>query len=163
MDGRDPRCVFVSHKMGEAVVVASALNQQGFPAKVMDEALAGDLRRNVAHWASRDPAGFLGRLEAAAMADFVVALYNPRSVQRQAHLAEAAGIFLRHRSPETPVFTGRNLGRDGEEGRIVCLSELAGADVDMLTIVLVGGSRTRRIDSDPARLYTPRGYFDLSF
>ena len=103
------------------------------------------------------------RLEAAAAADFVVVLYNPRSARRPAHLTEAAEILLRYRSPETPVFIGRNLGRDGEERRIVCLSELAGADVDMLTIVLVGGSRTRRIDGDPPRLYTPRGYFDLSF
>ncbi|HEX3418374.1 MAG TPA: precorrin-3B C(17)-methyltransferase, partial [Stellaceae bacterium] len=103
------------------------------------------------------------RLEAAAMADFVVALYNPRSARRQAQLAEAADLLLRHRSPETPVFIGRNLGRDGEERRIICLSELAGADIDMLTIVLVGNSRTHRTDSDPPRLYTPRGYFDRSF
>ena len=103
------------------------------------------------------------RLEAAAAGDFVVALYNPRSARRQVHFAEAVDVLLRHRSPETPVFVGRNLGRDGEERRIICLSELAGAAIDMLTIVLVGSSQTRRIDSDPARLYTPRGYFDRSF
>jgi cobalt-precorrin 5A hydrolase/precorrin-3B C17-methyltransferase len=105
----------------------------------------------------------LGRLEAAAAADFVVALYNPRSARRQAQLAETVDVLLRRRSPETPVFIGRNLGREGEERRIICLSELAGAEIDMLTMVLVGSSRTRRIDSDPARLYTPRGYFDRSF
>ena len=55
------------------------------------------------------------RLEAAAAADFVVALYNPRSARRQARLAEAAQILLRHAPPETPVFIARNLGRDGEE------------------------------------------------
>ena len=55
------------------------------------------------------------RLEAAAAADFVVALYNPRSARRPARLAEAAEILLRHRPPQTPVFIGRNLGRDGEE------------------------------------------------
>jgi cobalt-precorrin 5A hydrolase / cobalt-factor III methyltransferase / precorrin-3B C17-methyltransferase len=104
-----------------------------------------------------------GRLETAAMADFLVALYNPRSARRQAQLDEAVDILLRHRSPETPVFIGRNLGRDGEERRIICLSELAGADIDMLTIVLVGNSRTRPTDSDPPRLYTPRGYLDRSF
>ncbi len=104
-----------------------------------------------------------GRLEAAGMADFVIALYNPRSARRQPQLAEATDVLLRHRSPETPVFVGRNLGRDGEERRIICLSELAGAEIDMLTIVLVGSSRTRRIDGDPLRLYTPRGYFDHTF
>jgi cobalt-precorrin 5A hydrolase/precorrin-3B C17-methyltransferase len=98
------------------------------------------------------------RLEAAAAGDFVVALYNPRSMRRQTRLAEAADILVRHRPPDTPVFIGRNLGRDGEERRVIRLSELAGADIDMLAIVLVGSSRTRRIDGDPPRLYTPRGY-----
>jgi cobalt-precorrin 5A hydrolase/precorrin-3B C17-methyltransferase len=99
------------------------------------------------------------RLEAAAAADFVVALYNPRSARRQAHLAEASDILLRHRAPETPVFVGRNLGRNGEEHEIRPLSKLAETNIDMSTIVLVGSSRTRRIDGDPPRLYTPRGYF----
>jgi cobalt-precorrin 5A hydrolase / cobalt-factor III methyltransferase / precorrin-3B C17-methyltransferase len=98
------------------------------------------------------------RLEAAAAGDFVVALYNPRSMRRQTRLAEAADILQRHRSPETPVFIGRNLGRDKEETRLICLSQLAGADIDMRAIVLVGSSRTRRTDDDPPRLYTPRGY-----
>lgn len=102
------------------------------------------------------------RLDAAAAADFVVALFNPRSARRQRHLAEAADILLRHRSPETPVFIGRNLARHGEARQLICLSELAGAEIDMLTSVLVGNSRTRRVDSDPPRLYTPRGYFDRS-
>jgi cobalt-precorrin 5A hydrolase/precorrin-3B C17-methyltransferase len=104
-----------------------------------------------------------GRLEAAAAADFVVALYNPRSARRQVQLAEATDILRRHRSPETPVFVGRNLGREGEERRIICLSELTGVDIDMLTIVLVGNSRTRQTEGDPPWLYTPRGYFDRSF
>jgi cobalt-precorrin 5A hydrolase / precorrin-3B C17-methyltransferase len=100
------------------------------------------------------------RLEAAAAADFVVALYNPRSARRPARLAEAAEILLRHRPPQTPVFLGRNLGRSGEQGRILALSELAGAEIDMLTLVLVGSSTTRRLDTNPLRLYTPRGYLD---
>jgi len=100
------------------------------------------------------------RLEAGAQADFVVALYNPRSGRRQSQLTEAAEILLRHRSPETPVFIGRNLGRDRENCLIVRLSELSRADVDMLTIILVGSSRTRWTRSDPPRLYTPRGYFE---
>src|SRR6516164_9146294 len=100
------------------------------------------------------------RLESAAAANFVVALYNPRSARRPARLAEAAEILLRHRSPQTPVFLGRNLGRPGEQGRNLALSELADAEVDMLTLVLVGSSTTRRLDTDPPRLYTPRGYLE---
>ncbi len=98
------------------------------------------------------------RLEAAAAADFVVALYNPRSARRPARLTEAAEILLRHRPPQTPVFIGRNLGRDGEERHIVALRELAGAHIDMLCLVLVGSSTTRRLGGDSPWLYTPRGY-----
>jgi cobalt-precorrin 5A hydrolase/precorrin-3B C17-methyltransferase len=100
------------------------------------------------------------RLEAAGAADFVIALYNPRSARRPARLTEAADILLRHRPAQTPVFLGRNLGRDGEKRHIVALSELAGAEIDMLTLVLVGSTRTRHIDGNPPYLYTPRGYFD---
>ncbi len=101
------------------------------------------------------------RLEMAARGDFVVALYNPRSTRRAAQLAEAAAILLRHRPPQTPVFIGRNLGRGGEETRVVPLSELAAAspNIDMLSLVLVGSTTTRVLDGDPPRLYTPRGYF----
>jgi cobalt-precorrin 5A hydrolase/precorrin-3B C17-methyltransferase len=99
------------------------------------------------------------RLEAAAAADFVIALYNPRSARRAARLAQAVEILLRHRPPQTPVFLGRNLGRGGEEGHILTLSELVSSEIDMLTIVIVGSSTTRRLDTDPPWLYTPRGYF----
>ena len=99
------------------------------------------------------------RLDAAAAADFVVALYNPRSSRRQAQLGEAARILLRYRSPETPAFIGRNLGRAGEEQQIIRLAELPAAEVDMLTIVLVGNSCTRRLNGNPAYIYSPRGYF----
>jgi cobalt-precorrin 5A hydrolase/precorrin-3B C17-methyltransferase len=100
------------------------------------------------------------RLEAAGAADFVIALYNPRSARRQIRLAEAAHILLRHRPRETPVFLGRNLGRSGEGHQAIRLCELAEADIDMLTVVLVGSRRTRRMEGNPPRLYTPRGYLD---
>jgi cobalt-precorrin 5A hydrolase/precorrin-3B C17-methyltransferase len=99
------------------------------------------------------------RLEAAARADFVVALYNPRSARRAALMGEAAAILLDHRPPETPAAIARNLGRAGETVSIVALGELAAAEIDMLSLVIVGNRQTRRVDGDPARLYTPRGYF----
>ncbi len=99
------------------------------------------------------------RVEAAARADFVVALYNPRSPRRAALLGEAAAILLEHRPPETPVAIARNLGRTGETVSIVALGELAAAEIDMLSLVIVGNRQTRRVAGDPPRLYTPRGYF----
>ncbi len=101
------------------------------------------------------------RLEAAAAGDFVVALYNPVSKRRRKQLIEARDILLVQRPPETPVVLARNLGREGETITVVTLSELDPEQVDMLTLVLVGSSRTRRLGSGAnARVYTPRGYGD---
>ncbi|HEX3538309.1 MAG TPA: precorrin-3B C(17)-methyltransferase [Stellaceae bacterium] len=104
------------------------------------------------------------RLEAAADADFVIALYNPRSARRASQFAEALNILLAHRAPETPVLIARNIGRGGEEVRVVPLAALAdqAESIDMLTLVIVGNSQTRRLDGDPPRLYTPRGYDAIS-
>jgi cobalt-precorrin 5A hydrolase/precorrin-3B C17-methyltransferase len=99
------------------------------------------------------------RIEAAARADFVVALYNPRSARRPGRLAEAARVIAAHRPPETPVVIARNLGRAGETQRILRLDELPEAPADMLSLVLIGSSRTRLLLGDKPRLYTPRGYF----
>jgi cobalt-precorrin 5A hydrolase/precorrin-3B C17-methyltransferase len=100
------------------------------------------------------------RIEAAAQADFVIALYNPRSARRPGHLAEAAQILLAHRPPETPAVIARNLGRAGETHQILRLDELSGAAADMLSLILIGSSQTRFLAGDPPRIYTPRGYFD---
>jgi cobalt-precorrin 5A hydrolase/precorrin-3B C17-methyltransferase len=100
------------------------------------------------------------RLEAAASGDFVVALYNPRSARRQEGLAEAVSILRTHRPAQTPVLIARNLGRTGESWRVTTLDALAAAEIDMLTIVVVGNSSTRVLAGDPPRLYTPRGYSD---
>lgn len=99
------------------------------------------------------------RLDAAARADFVVALYNPRSARRQAQLTEAAQILLSHRAPDTPCLIARNLGRTGETQQFLRLDELADAAADMLSLVLVGNRRTKLLSGATPRLYTPRGYF----
>jgi cobalt-precorrin 5A hydrolase / precorrin-3B C17-methyltransferase len=98
------------------------------------------------------------RLAAAAAGDFVVALYNPRSERRRNQLDRAREILLGHRAAGTPVALARNLGRPGESIRLTTLGALAGEDVDMLTLVLVGSSATRLIPGAPPLLYTPRGY-----
>jgi len=98
------------------------------------------------------------RLRAAAEGDFVVALYNPRSEQRQTQLATARDLLLAHRPPETPVALARNLGRAGESIAVTTLGALAPEAVDMLTLVLVGSSVTRLLPGRLPRLYTPRGY-----
>ncbi len=100
------------------------------------------------------------RLTAAAEGDFVVALYNPVSQRRRHQLERARDILLRHRPAGTPVVLARRLGRPGEEVTVVDLAALTPDQVDMLTLVLIGASTTRRVPRRDGGLwvYTPRGY-----
>jgi cobalt-precorrin 5A hydrolase/precorrin-3B C17-methyltransferase len=99
------------------------------------------------------------RLRAAAEGDFVVALYNPVSKRRRHQLATAAETLSRKRPADTPVVLARNLGRPGERVDVIDLSELSPERVDMLTLVLVGSSETRRVrHGGGVWVYTPRGY-----
>jgi len=95
------------------------------------------------------------RLEAAAKGDFVVALYNPRSRDRDWQLARARDLLLAERSATTPVLLARQLGRKEESLHHTTLGALNPDDVDMLTVLLVGNSSTY-VASD--RMVTPRGY-----
>ena len=95
------------------------------------------------------------RLECAAKADFVIALYNPSSKQRPDHLKKACDIVLKSRSPETVCGYAKNIGRVGEEYGILTLSELADFEADMFTTVFIGNSRTKIING---KMVTPRGY-----
>ncbi len=99
------------------------------------------------------------RLDAAAAADFALALYNPISSQRQWQLGEAREILARHRFPSTPVVLARDVGGSGERIALVTLGDFDPRDADMRTLVLVGSSTTRTIARpDGARpwVYTPR-------
>jgi precorrin-2 C20-methyltransferase / precorrin-3B C17-methyltransferase len=99
------------------------------------------------------------RVEHAAAADLVLALYNPASRSRTWQLAAVADLILHHRSPSTPVIVGRAVGREGEQLRVITLAELGGAEVDMSTLVIVGSSATRVAERDGrAVVFTPRHY-----
>ena len=95
------------------------------------------------------------RLHAAALGDFVVALYNPRSKERVRQLQEARRILLAERPGSTPVAICRQLARPEEQVTLTTLAALESSTVDMLTLVLVGNSQTRR---QGPWLVTPRGY-----
>ncbi|MDY7015944.1 MAG: precorrin-3B C(17)-methyltransferase, partial [Cyanobacteriota bacterium] len=95
------------------------------------------------------------RLEAAAVGDFVVVLYNPRSLKRTEPLAIAQQIFLRHRSPETPVAIVRCAYRPDEQITLTSLKTLLQFPIDMLSAVILGNSTTCQYGN---WLVTPRGY-----
>jgi cobalt-precorrin 5A hydrolase / precorrin-3B C17-methyltransferase len=95
------------------------------------------------------------RVRAAAEADFVVSLYNPRSKDRDWQLGEAREILLEHRSPDTPVGVVRDAYREGQKVILTDLTSLHPESVDMLTVVIIGNSRTK---IRAGRMVTPRGY-----
>lgn len=95
------------------------------------------------------------RIEAAAAGDFVVAIYNPRSRDRDWQLAKAQEILLSARSTTTPVVMARQLGRSDEQVSLHNLGNLRPEDVDMLTVLVIGNSSSRIQDG---RMVTPRGY-----
>ncbi len=95
------------------------------------------------------------RLHAAAQGDFVVALYNPRSIDREWQLKKAIEVFLEYRATNTPVLYSRQLARPNEYVKLFTLATLPIEEVDMLTLVLVGNSAS---SSKDGIFLTPRGY-----
>lgn len=96
------------------------------------------------------------RLQAAADADFVVALYNPRSKGRVTQIEEAAAILIKARGPQVPVGIVKNACRSGEECIVTTLGGMLDHTIDMFSIVIIGNAATRF--SNGGRIVTPRGY-----
>ena len=96
------------------------------------------------------------RIKAAATADFVTAVYNPKSHGRYWQLYRLQEIFLQERSAETPVGYVRQAGREDEEVKITTLGAFDPEDVDMFTVVLIGNSQSYIADG---KMITPRGYY----
>lgn len=97
------------------------------------------------------------RISAAAEADFITAVYNPKSKGRYWQLYRLQELFLKSRSPETPVGYVRQAGREEQEIKLTTLADFDPEDVDMFTIVIIGNSQTY-ISQDNV-LITPRGYY----
>ena len=95
------------------------------------------------------------RLRAAGEADFCICLYNPSSKKRADYLKRACGILLESRDPQNACGWVKNIGREGQESRVMTLSELMEEKVDMFTTVFIGNSSTRVMGG---KLVTPRGY-----
>ncbi len=95
------------------------------------------------------------RIDAAAGADFVIAIYNPKSRRRSDHLEAARKIILKHRAPDTPVGIVTGAMRDNQRVVITTLEDLHRAEVDMQTTVFIGNSSTFTYSG---HMITPRGY-----
>lgn len=95
------------------------------------------------------------RAEAAASADFVIALYNPKSHKRVNHIEEIREIVMKYRSPETPVGIVSSASRDAEEKVISNLENFTKEDIHMFSLVIIGNRNTYVKDG---YMITPRGY-----
>lgn len=97
------------------------------------------------------------RIEAAASADFVTAVYNPKSNGRYWQIYRLIELFLKERSPETPVGYIRQAGRDEQEIKVTTLREFNPEEIDMFTIVIIGNSQSYIFGEN--HIVTPRGYY----
>ncbi|KKM13087.1 cobalt-precorrin-3B C(17)-methyltransferase [Clostridiales bacterium PH28_bin88] len=95
------------------------------------------------------------RVELAAQADYVLAIYNPKSKKRVRQVLEVQELVLRYRVPDTPVGLVRNASRQGEEVTFSTLARFTELPIDMFSLVIVGNSGTRVLGQ---HLVTPRGY-----
>ena len=96
------------------------------------------------------------RIVAAAEADFVTAVYNPKSNGRYWQIHRLKEIFLNSRSSKTPVGCVRQAGREEQEIHVTTLKEFDPEQVDMFTIVIIGNSQSYVWNQ---KFITPRGYY----
>ena len=99
------------------------------------------------------------RLEAAAMADFSIVLYNPSSMKRHDYLQKACDIILKHRKSDNVCGYVENIGRTGEVATVTDLKTLRNTEVNMFTTVFIGNSQTKNIGG---KMVTPRGYKEVN-
>lgn len=95
------------------------------------------------------------RLAAAAMADFVTAIYNPRSKRRTDQIVRAREIFLAHRAGSTPVGIVTAATRENERIVVTSLAEMLEQEIGMQSTVIIGNSQTYIWNN---LMVTPRGY-----
>lgn len=99
------------------------------------------------------------RIKAAATADFVTAVYNPKSHERYWQLYRLVELFLQERSGDTPVGYVRQAGREEQEVKVTTLAQFNPEDIDMFTVILIGNSQSYISDG---KIITPRGYYTKS-
>ncbi len=95
------------------------------------------------------------RIEGALVGDFVIALFNPQSIERNWQLKSVIDICLQTRHGDTPVLLARQVGRENQSKKFVTLNTIPFKEIDMLSIIIIGNSQTNLVDEI---FLTPRGY-----
>jgi precorrin-3B C17-methyltransferase len=104
------------------------------------------------------------RLDAAAGAGFVIALYNPMSQSRPWQFTRAMERLAGLLHPATPIVIGRAVGRENETVSVTTLDRAASIKADMATLVIVGSRETRIVQraGQTPLVYTPRAAVEVS-
>ncbi len=95
------------------------------------------------------------RIEGALLGDFVIALFNPQSIERNWQLKSVINICLQSRRGDTPVLIARQVGRENQTKQFFTLNTIPFKEIDMLSIIIIGNSQTTLVDEI---FLTPRGY-----
>ena len=95
------------------------------------------------------------RIEGALIGDFVIALFNPQSIERNWQLQSVIDMCLQTRNGDTAVLIARQVGRENQTKKFFTLKTVPFKEIDMLSIIIIGNSQTTLVDEI---FRTPRGY-----
>ena len=143
---KDFRPSFEVHPGISSMQLAAALG--GAP--LMNDFCSISLSDKLTPWESIEK-----RIAGALLGDFVIAIFNPQSLERNWQLKRAIELCLEYRLGNTPVLVGRQVGRENQSKSFFTLDSLPLKDIDMLSIIIIGNSKTTLIDEI---FLTPRGY-----
>ncbi len=143
---KDFRPSFEVHPGISSMQLAAALG--GAP--LMNDFCSISLSDKLTPWESIEK-----RIAGALLGDFVIAIFNPQSIERNWQLKRAIELCLGYRPGNTPVLIGRQVGRANQSKSFFSLDNLPFQDIDMLSIIIIGNSKTTLVDEI---FLTPRGY-----
>jgi len=143
---REYRPYFEVHPGISSVQLAAALS--GAP--LMNDFCSISLSNKLTPWSI-----IKKRIEGALLGDFVIALFNPQSVERNWQLKSAIDLCLKSRKGDTPVLVARQVGRENQSKKFFTLNTISFKQIDMLSIIIIGNSQTTLKDEI---FITPRGY-----
>ncbi len=143
---KDFRPSFEIHPGISSMQLAAALG--GAP--LMNDFCSISLSDKLTPWESIEK-----RIAGALLGDFVIAIFNPQSLERNWQLKRAIELCLGYRPGNTPVLIGRQVGRENQSKSFFSLDSMPFQDIDMLSIIIIGNSKTTLVDEI---FLTPRGY-----
>ena len=143
---KEYRPYFEVHPGISSVQLAAALS--GAP--LMNDFCSISLSNKLTPWSLIEK-----RIEGALLGDFVIALFNPQSMERNWQLKSVIDLCLKSRQSDTPVLIARQVGREYQSKKFFTLNTIPFKEIDMLSIIIIGNSKTTLIDEI---FLTPRGY-----